>query len=190
MRKALLVLFLLWVGLPLSGRQAAPSPTAPKKARTRVPDRPPLDFSGVWELDPKMSSGASWRMEDAVLLVKQHGNVIYFEPIESKAPKLLAEEIIADGRPYEKVLGAGKSVVTAQWAKDGKSLFIEVTAGPPENPESAVQQSRWTLSSDGTAWVRESRSISPGHATRSRLVFHKRGPVKTPTPAPRSQPAG
>jgi len=188
MQRTVLVLLLLGCGALLSGVQTAPPPPAgTKPPRAKTAGRPPLDFSGTWELDPKMSSGATWRMENAVLSVKQHGNQIYIEPIESQRKKILAEEIVADGRPYEKVLGpAGKGVVTAQWAKDGKSLFIEVTAGPPENPRSAVEQSRWTLSSDGTVWIRESRSISPGRAKRSRLVFRKVGPVKTLTPTPRS----
>lgn len=186
--RAVLVLLLLGAGLSLSGEQAAAPPTAVKKPpRTPAAGRPPLDFSGVWEIDPKVSSGGSWRMGDAVLSVKQRGNRIYIEPIESKAPRLLAEEIIADGRPYEKMLGpAGKGVVTAQWAKDGKSLLIEVTAGPPENPREAVQHSVWRLSSDGSVWVRESVSVSKGTGGRSRAVFRKRGPVGMPTRTPRS----
>ena len=188
MRAAFLVLLLLCGCLPLFGRQTAPPPAAATKLpKAKTARRPPLDFSGVWEIDPKMSSGGSWRMEEAVLAVKQRGNAIYIEPIESKAPKLLADEIIADGRPYEKMMGpAGKGVVTAQWAKDGKSLFIEVTAGPPENPRAAVQHSVWKISSDGSVWIRESVSVSKGTGGRTRLVFRKRGRVSKPTPAPGS----
>jgi hypothetical protein len=185
--RAILVFLLLGAGLSLSGEQAAAPPAATKKPpKTKPADRPPLDFSGVWEVDPRMSSGGSWRMGGAVLSVKQRGNRIYIEPIESKTPRLLAEEIIADGRQYEKMLGpAGKGVVTAQWAKDGKSLLIEVTAGPPENPGEAVQHSIWSLSSDGSVWVRESVSVSKGTGGRSRVVFRKRGPVGMPTRTPR-----
>ena len=191
MRAAVLFLFLLLLGCgsTVLGRQTVPprSPTAAKPRKARGAEWPPLDFSGVWELDPKMSAGGSWRMADAVLSVRQKGNRIFIEPIETKGKKLLAEEIVADGRPYEKMVGtAGKGLVTAQWSPDGKKLFIEITAGPPENPREAIQHSVWELSSDGTVWIRESVSVSKKGGGRTRLVFRKRVTAAKPTPAPKS----
>jgi hypothetical protein len=116
-------------------------------------------------------------MLGAVLSVAQVGNRIRITPVKAEGgsrPAILAEEIVADGRPYEKALGpAGKGVVTAGWAADGKALWIEVLAGPPENPREAVQRIIWKLSDDRTIWVRESVSMSPGNAKSSRLVFRK-----------------
>src|ERR1700740_2353249 len=63
MQRAVLVLLLLGCGALLSGVQTAPPPPAETKPpRAKTAGRPPLDFSGTWELDPKMSSGATWRM--------------------------------------------------------------------------------------------------------------------------------
>jgi len=140
--------------------------------------KPPLDFSGVWELDPKMSIHVSYHMQSAVLSVKQKGNRIWISPVQApgKARQtILSEEIVADGRAYEKALGsAGKGLVTADWAKDGKSLWIEVQAVPPKDPSAALQRSVWKLSEDRMVWVRESVSLSNGHARSTRLVFRKK----------------
>ncbi len=96
------------------------------------------------------------------------------KPETGKRSRILAEEIVVDARPYEKALGpAGKGLVTAGWAADGKSLWIEVAAGPPENPGEAIQRSVWRLSEDRQVWVRESISVSKGHSGRARLVFRK-----------------
>ena len=146
---------------------------------TRAPTlRPPLDFSGVWELDPKLSVNVSSQMKGAVLSVTQKGNRIWISPVKSdEGPRqrILSEEIVVDGVPYEKALGpAGKGLVTAGWAKDRKSLWIEVEAGPPENRREAVQRSVWKISEDRTVWVRESVSVSKGHSGTARLVFRKR----------------
>jgi hypothetical protein len=116
-------------------------------------------------------------MRGAVLSVRQAGNRIWIssvKPDTGPRSRILAEEIVVDARPYEKALGpAGKGLVTAGWAADGKSLWIEVAAGPPENPGEAIQRSVWRLSDDGQTWVRESMSVSKGHSGRARLVFRK-----------------
>jgi hypothetical protein len=132
------------------------------KVRPTAEPKPPLDFSGTWTLDPKASMNVSSQMQGAVLSVRQKGDRIWISSVK------------ADARPYEKALGpAGKGLVTAGWARDGKSLWIEVAGGPPENPGEAIQRSVWRLSEDGQVWVRESVSVSKGHSGRARLVFRK-----------------
>ena len=156
----------------------AATPARPRQTPT---PRPPLDFSGTWELDPTASVNVSRQMKGAVLSVTQKGNRIWVSPGKSETeprPPILAEEIVVDGQPYEKALGpAGKGLVTAAWSKDGKSLWIEFEAGPPENRRAAVQRSVWKISEDGTVWVRESVSVSEGRSSRARLVFRKRRKV-------------
>jgi hypothetical protein len=168
------VALLLCGALPVEG---APASKYKSKSKTAPP---PIDFSGTWELDPKMSIRVSSNMQDAVLSVSQKGNRIWISPVQTAGkarPAILAEEIVADGRPYEKALGpAGKGLVTAGWARDGKSLWIEVQAGPPENPKAALQRSIWKLSGDRTVWVRVSVSLSKGNAKSTRLVFRKKEP--------------
>ena len=154
---------------------------APAAKPTRKPSyRPPLDFSGVWELDQKMSVRVSAPMQGAVLSVTQKGDRIWISPVETPGKTrnpILAEEIVADGRAYEKALGpAGTGLVTAGWAKDGKSLWIEVQAGAPEEPRAALQRSVWKLSEDRKVWVRESVSLSKGDAKSARLVFRRKEP--------------
>jgi hypothetical protein len=165
---------LAFVVVALSGASAGSA----KKPTPKAPSRPPLDFSGVWELDAKMSLRVSTAMQGAVLSVRQKGDRIWISPVQEpgKARQaILAEEIVADGRPYEKALGpAGKGLVTAGWATDGKALWIEVQAGPPENPRAAIQRSIWKLSEDRKVWVRESVSLSKGSAKSARLVFRKK----------------
>ena len=146
---------------------------APRKTPT---PKPPVDFSGTWELDEKVSVNVSTQMKGAVLSVEQKGNRIWISPVQKKEgprPEILAEEIVVDGRPYEKALGpAGTGFVTASWSPDGGSLRIEVEAGPPGN-RSAVQRSIWKVSEDRTVWVRESVSTSKGRTAHARLVFRK-----------------
>jgi hypothetical protein len=170
-RARLLLAGMAWLFAALA--MLAAGPKAPAKAEPK----PPLDFSGTWTLDPKMSSNVSDQMQGAVLSVRQRGDRIWISPVKAKdgpRPKILAEEIVVDARPYEKALGpAGKGLVTAGWAKDGKSLWIEVTAGPPEKPGSAIQRSVWRLSEDRQVWVRESVSVFPGRSARARLVFRR-----------------
>jgi hypothetical protein len=147
------------------------------KTRATPEPKPPLDFSGTWTLDPKSSKNVSSHMQSAVLSVRQKGNRIWISSVKADAgprSRILSEEIVADARPYEKALGpAGKGLVTAGWARDGKSLWIEVAAGPPDNPGESIQRSVWRLSEDGQVWVRESVSVSKGHSGSARLVFRK-----------------
>jgi hypothetical protein len=137
--------------------------------------RPPLDFSGVWVLDEKASHGVSKNMHGAILRVEQSGNHIRIFPV-GRGGKLLGEEIVADGRPYEKALGPGRGVVTATWSKDGASLWLEVTAGTPEDPRAAaaIQRSVWKLSPDRRTWIRQSVSMQGKERREARLVFRKR----------------
>ena len=97
---------------------AAPASTpGPAKHATPKPKRagPPLDFSGVWELDTKASHGVSPAMEKGtVLSVRQNGNHIWIEPIERKKLTVLSEEVIVDGRKYEKALGTVKKGTLVQ----------------------------------------------------------------------------
>jgi hypothetical protein len=173
--RALVPAVLLLTALPLL---ATPDP---KPASKHAP-KPPIDFTGTWELDPKMSVNVSAPMQGAVLSVTQDGDRIWISPVQTPGKTrtpILAEEIVADGRAYEKALGpAGKGLVTAGWAKDGKSLWIEVEAGPPENPRAALQRSVWKVSTDRKVWVRESVSLQKGNAKSARLVFRRKDPEK------------
>jgi hypothetical protein len=162
--------------------------SSPAGRRAARPAAAPLDFSGVWELDAAMSVNVPTQMKEAVLSVTQKGNRIWISPVASgKASMIMAEEIVADGRPYEKALGpAGKGIVTANWSEDRQSLRIEVKAGGAEgqsNP-SAIQRSIWKLSSDKRVWVRETVSVSQGPPRAARLVFRRRAAETIPTPKP------
>jgi hypothetical protein len=164
-------LFLIFLS-SASDLAAAPHP------KSRPAPSPPIDFSGVWALDEKMSRNVSSHMRRAVLSVTQEGNRIWISPIQTaEGPRqaILSEEIVVDGRSYEKALGpAGKGLVTADWAKDRRSLWIEVQAGPPENPKEAVQRSVWRLSDDGSVWLRESVSVSKGQTRSALLILRRR----------------
>jgi hypothetical protein len=166
---------------------SASSPS--KKPRPRAAAAA-LDFTGTWELDPATSLNVPAQMKSAVLSVTQKGNTIWISPVdvEGKGSLVAAEEIVADGRSYEKGLGpAGKGIVTAGWARDGQSLWIEVKAGQPDDPKNfASQRSVWKLSSDRKVWVRESVSISQGAPRTARLVFRrtKLPPKTSPSPRP------
>jgi len=127
----------------------------------------------VWVLDENASRGVSPHMRGAVLSVEQRGNHIRILPLGHR-DKLLGDEIVADGRPYEKTLGNGKGVVTAGWSKDRGSLWLEVTGGAPGEPRAAIQRSVWKLSSDRKTWVRHSVSSSGGERAEARLVFRRR----------------
>jgi hypothetical protein len=137
------------------------------------PQKPPLDFSGVWVLDEKASRGVSRNMHGAVFRVEQSGDHIRIFPGGSGG-KLLGEEIVADGRPYAKVLGPERGVVTAAWSKDGGSLWLEVTAGTPAEPRAAIQRSVWKLSPDRRTWIRQSVSMQGSERREAHLVFRRR----------------
>jgi hypothetical protein len=172
------------------------SPAAPTRARTPGPTRPlaagapggPTDFSGLWELDPILSSGGASNMEGAVLEVSQKGDHIWIQPLGRARTSLLAEEVVADGRTYEKAIGekdGRRGSLTARWGTDAQSLWLEVVAGTEEEPRAAVQRSVWKLSSDRSTWVRETITMTHGSARRSRLVFRRQDPKRlTPSPTP------
>lgn len=158
---------------------AAPSPSPkPPVARTPRAAKPkaaPINFSGVWVLDPQESRGVSPSMEGAVLRVRQNGNRIWVEPIEQKEHKLNSEEIIVDGRLYEKALGgAQRGTVEAAWGKDGTSLWIEAVVGTAENPRVASQRMIWRLREGGKVWTRQTRTLQADEAKDTFLVFRKR----------------
>ena len=165
---------------PLSAQVAPPAATPkasriPGKARRA---RPPLDFSGVWVLDPAASRGAPSHMTEAVLSVRQDGDKIWIEPIEQKRPYLLSEQIVADGRPYEKAVGPNqKGTLTAAWGKDNRSLWLQVVAGTREEPVGA-QRMVWRLEDGGKTWIRKTTSIQPNGTKETMLVFRKRDAKK------------
>jgi len=175
-------------GLMLAG-VAGPGHAAPpaRKASPRPPT-PPVDFTGVWEIDPSMSLNVPSQMRKAILSVTQKGNRIWISPMTSgKASMIMAEEVVADGRPYEKALGrAGKGIVTATWGEDRQSLRIEVKAGAENGSDpSAIQRSIWKLSADKNVWIRESVSVSEGKPRNARLVFRRSAAAPTPAPTAR-----
>lgn len=175
---------------PVKTPRASAAPARGGKTRTPTAGAP-LDFSGTWQLDVSHSVNASSHLVGAILSVTQHGDHIWIQPIkQGKGSGVLAEEIVADGRAYEKALGpAGKGTVTAGWSDDRQSLFIEVQAGPADDAnKAATQRSIWKLSADRSVWVRESVSISQGKAKSSRAVFRRASPESL-TPTPTTVPA-
>jgi hypothetical protein len=168
----------------------APAPTAapkPKAAKTPAPKKsaaPHPNFSGDWVLDPQASKGVSQAMRGAVIHVRQTGDHIWVEPIGGKG-RLLAEEIVADGRSYEKVLGSRqKGTVQAAWGKDGE-LWIEAAVGDAENPNGGRQRMIWRLRDGGQTWTRQTRTLqSDGTVRDTFLVFRRRAAGPTPSPAP------
>jgi hypothetical protein len=151
---------------------------APKPARTPGKAKrsaPPLDFTGIWELDPAASRGVTKQMEDAVLQVRQNGNRIWIEAIESPSPRITAEEIVVDGQVYEKALGAGKKgTLEAAWGNDGKSLWLQAVVATDENPVAATQRMIWRLHDGGKTWTRQTRTLQPDGSRDTFLVFRKR----------------
>jgi hypothetical protein len=155
---------------PPTPRPTLPAPPPVKGAKTA-----PLDFSGVWEIDLDKSKGVSTSMRRAVLSVRQNGSRLWIEPIEQPRPYLSADEIIVDGKLYEKAIGRNeKGTVQAQWAKDRKSLWIQTVTTSPEGAEVAFQRSRWSLSDGGKVWTRHTWTVQKGDNRESVLVFKKR----------------
>ena len=171
---------LLLSAAPLTAQIAPPTPeaTAPPKpasgARVAKP-KAPLDFAGVWEIDVKASKGVSTSMSKAVLSIRQSGDRLWIEPIEQPRPYLSAEEIVVDGKLYEKAVGRGdKGTVQAQWGKDNKDLWIQTVTKNAEGAEVAYQRSQWTLEDGGKTWTRHTWTIQKGQTRESVLVFKKR----------------
>jgi hypothetical protein len=153
-----------------------PPPTAAPPASTDAKrQRAPLDFAGVWEIDLAQSKGVSKNMEKAVLSVRQNGDRIWIEPVEQTRPYLTAEEIVVDGRHYEKALGRGlKGDVQAEWGKDKKSLWIQSVTSNDENPRVAFQRSVWELKNGGRLWTRRTWTVQKDESRETFLVFKKR----------------
>jgi len=167
---------------------AGPPPAAPaKKAAGLRPGAAggPTDFSGIWELDEKSSSLPSRHLRNSVLEVTQKGARIWIQPLGKTRNRVLAEEVVVDGRAYEKSLGnQEKGTLTARWGEDGKSVWLEVVAGTADDPRAGVQRSVWRLSPDRNVWVRETVTTHEGSAQSTRAVFRRQGAGKRePTPA-------
>ena len=155
---------------------APPDKTAPGKKPPPAPGSPgsPTNFSGIWELDVNSSSGGAPNLKDAVLEVTQKGERIWIQPLGESRKSVLAEEVVVDGRSYEKGVGqARRGTLQAQWGKDGQSLWLEVVAPSEDNPRAAVQRTVWRLSDDRNTWVRSTVTIVNGQTRQSRLVFHR-----------------
>jgi len=126
-------------------------------------------------------------MQGAVLSVTQAGHRITIEPVHGEHILLTADQIVADGRTYEKNVGEKtKGLVTVAWSPKGDSLRIEVSAGPPEDPRRSVQRSVWTLSKNRRVWVRQSVTVREGKTSLTRLVFRRR--IAAATPVPKAAP--
>lgn len=172
---------------------AAPSPAGAPPAKKKAPDPHPgaaggpTDFSGTWEVDEKSSSLGSHHMENAVLQVTQKGDRIWIQPVGRTRQLVMAEEVVVDGRTYEKSLGnSEKGTLTAMWGKEGRSLWLEVVAGTEADPRAGVQRSVWRLSADRSVWVRETITVHKGSSQRARVVFRRQDPKKPkPEPTPR-----
>jgi len=175
----------------LLSAQEAPAPTpspkaqkpAAKKGHTTPELKAPLDFSGVWELDPKASQGVVKAMEHAAIRIEQNGNRIWIAPLgESSTGKLLADQIVVDGQLYEKKLGKDKGTVLAKWGTDNQSLWIEAVNSTPTDPRAAIQRMVWRLQDFGNTWTRQSWTISGETSKQTFLVFRRRPADWVPTP--------
>lgn len=156
-----------------------PSPKPPPKNAKPAP--PPVDFSGVWELDTQASHGVVPAMVNAVLKVQQNGNRITIEPIGQNASEhLMAEQIIVDGQKYEKNLGKDKGTLVAKWGNDG-TLWMEAVIATPQDPRAAVQRMIWHLRDFGNTWTRQTRTVSLDHSKDTFYVFRRRPPDWVPT---------
>jgi len=177
-------------------RTPTPAPAATSPGRTDS-GKPPLDFTGVWVLDEAASRNVSPAMKGETLNVRQTGNQIWISSMDPAKSRLLSETIVVDGRPYEKALGTkGKGLLTVAWGKDRTSLWLEMTAGPEDDPRRIVQRSVWKLSKDRKTWVRQSVTVQEGgNTSESVLVLRRKtnsAPTTRPTarPTPRRTPAG
>jgi hypothetical protein len=160
---------------PPTPRPTLPAPPPAKNSKT-----PPLDFSGVWDIDVDKSLGVSTSMKRAVLSVRQNGSRLWIEPIEQPRPYLSADEIVVDGKLYEKAIGRGeKGTLQAQWAKDRKSLWIQIVTTNDQGAEVDYKRSQWSLSDGGKIWIRHTWTVQKGASEESILVFRKR-PGATP----------
>ncbi len=152
-----------------------PRPTLPAPPPVRGAKATPIDFSGVWDIDVNASQGLSTSMKKAVLSVRQNGSRIWIEPVEQPRPYLSADEIVVDGKLYEKAVGRGeKGTVQAQWGKDRKSLWIQTVTKSDDGAEVAFQRTQWELKDGGKTWTRRTWTVQKGDSRESFLVFRKR----------------
>ena len=152
---------------PAPTRPSSPSPKSGKPARA------PIDFSGTWEIDAAQSQGMSTSMRDAVISIRQNGDRIWIEPVDRSRKFLSSEEIVVDGRLYEKALGRGmKGTVQAAWAKDRKSLWIQTVTKNAEGERVAYQRAQWTLK-DPNTWMRRTWTVQQDDNRESILVFRR-----------------
>jgi hypothetical protein len=168
----------------LAAAQEVPVPTPSPKppSKKAKPGRPPVDFSGVWELDTKTSHGVVKALENSAIRVQQTGNRITIEPIGQNASQhLMADQIVVDGKQYEKNLGRDKGTVIAKWGNDGTSLWMEAVSGNNEDPRAAVQRMVWRLQDFGNTWTRQSWTISGAGSKQTFLIFRRRPPDWVPT---------
>jgi hypothetical protein len=152
-----------------------PAPTKPSSpsGKSARPARAPIDFSGTWEIDPAQSKGLSTSMREAVISIRQNGDRIWMEPVDHSRKYLSSEEIVVDGRLYEKALGRGmKGTVQAAWAKDRKSLWIQTVQKNAEGERVAYQRAQWTLK-DPNTWMRRTWTVQQDNNRESVLVFHR-----------------
>jgi hypothetical protein len=177
MRRIALVagtVLILGAGFAPAAAPASKTPAAKKPPAAPGSPGSPTNFSGIWELDINSSSGGAPNLKDAVLEVTQKGERIWLQPLGETRRSVLAEEVVVDGRTYEKGVGQSRrGTLQAQWGKDGKSLWLEVVAPTDENPRAAVQRTVWRLSDDRNTWVRETVTMVNGQSRQSRLVFHR-----------------
>jgi hypothetical protein len=175
MRRAIVLASALILGAGLLFGQATPAPKKSTPKPKSKSEKAPLDFSGVWVLDPGASTGVAPQMANAVLQVRQNGNRIWIEQIESPERHILSEQIVVDGKKYEKSLGAGqKGTLEAAWGNDGTSLWLQAIAGQEGDPSSAVQRMVWRLREGGKMWTRQTMTIQPSGTKETFLVFRKR----------------
>ena len=86
---------------------------------------------------------------------------------------ILAEEIVVDGKHYEKAIGRGeKGTLEAAWGKDRVALDPGV-ARPDENPTAATAADVWRLQDGGKTWTRQTRTIQVDGARDTFLVFRQ-----------------
>jgi hypothetical protein len=191
-RVALGIAAAIGLGVAILSAQEAPAPTptarpvkssAGKGSAKPSTTKAPLDFSGVWELDPKASQGVVKAMDHAAIRIEQNGNRIWISPLgAASTEKLLADQIVVDGQLYEKKLGKDKGTVLAKWGTDNQSLWIEAVNGTPQDPRAAVQRMVWRLQDFGNTWTRQSWTISGETSKQTYLVFRKRPADWVPTP--------
>jgi len=180
MRRSAAVALLVALSTAALPAQIAPPPS-PTPAPTKPPSPPkggkparaPIDFSGTWEIDAAESRGMSTSMRDAVISIRQNGDRIWIEPVDRSRKLLSSEEIVVDGKLYEKALGRGmKGTVQAAWAKDRKSLWIQTVTKNPEGERVAYQRAQWTLK-DPNTWMRRTWTVQQDDNRESILVFHR-----------------